>query len=74
MEKFTTYEEAARSCARQLAAMFGSEADAAKALKEDPVAMVAIAMDAHMQSMRKMAVKAHMNKSAFAGQVLNAIK
>lgn len=65
-----SYDEAAESCARHLARMFGSEAEAARALQEDPVTMVGIALDAHMKAMRKMAVQAHMNQSAFARQVL----
>lgn len=70
----TTYNEAAESCARQLAKMFGSEEAAAKAIMEDPESMVAIAMDAHMAIMRKMALKAHMNPRSFASQVLSVVR
>ena len=70
-----TYNAMAESCARHLVRMFGGDTQAAiEALTNEPMAMVEVALDSHMQAMRKMAVKAHMNQHATALAVLNMIK
>lgn len=73
MQNTDTYNEMAVSCARHLARMFGSVEDAAKALEEDPVAMVAIAIDAHMETMRTLTIAA-LTRRGFSDQVLSMVQ
>lgn len=63
-------EEAALACARKLAEWFGGAEEAIKALEDDPIAMVAIALQDRMDTMKKMAIKAHSNPTEFAMAVL----
>lgn len=73
MQNATTYHEMAASCARHLARMFGSAEDAAKALEQDPTAMVAIAIDAHMETMRKL-TSAALTRKGFSEQILSMVQ
>lgn len=73
MKNTDTYNEMAASCARHLARMFGSAEDAAKALEQDPTAMVAIAIDAHMETMRKL-TNAALTRGDFSAQVLGMVQ
>lgn len=73
MQNTDTYNEMAASCARHLASMFGSADDAAKALEQDPVSMVAIAIDAHMDTMRTLTIAA-LTRRGFSEQVLSMVQ
>lgn len=73
MQNTDTYHEMAASCARHLARMFGSAEDAAKALEQDPQAMVAIAIDAHMETMRTLTIAA-LTRGDFSAQVLGMVQ
>lgn len=73
MQNTNTHNEMAASCARHLARMFGSAEDAAKALEQDPVAMVAIAVDAHMETMRTL-TNAALTRRGFSEQVLGMVQ
>lgn len=74
MQNTDTYHEMAASCARHIARMFGSAEDAAKALEQDPTAMVAIAIDVHMETMRKMTNAALTHRSALNAQILGMVQ
>lgn len=69
-----TLNEAAKACATRLVNWFGAEAEAIAELQKDPVAMAQIAMADFMQSVRKIAVRAHMNPNAFSRECLDLIK
>lgn len=73
MQNTDTYHEMAASCARHLARMFGSAEDAAKALEQDPTAMVSIAIDAHMETMRKL-TNAALTRKGFSEQILGMVQ
>lgn len=73
MHNINAYHEMAASCARHLARMFGSAEDAAKALEDDPVSMVAIAIDAHMETMRTLTIAA-LTRGGFSEQVLGMVQ
>ena len=78
MSEFESSQEiidhAALACASKLAKLFGSTEDAISALEADPVAMAQIAIAAFMEDQRKMSIRAHMNRNAFARIVLDKVK
>lgn len=73
MQNTNTYNEMAASCARHLARMFGSAEDAVKALEDSPIDMVAIAIDAHMETMRTLTIAA-LTRRCFSEQVLGMVQ
>ena len=68
-----TINHAAASCASHLAKWFGDADEAAKALQEDPVGMVAIAMEAFMKDQRRMTSAALTRPDALSRLVLDLI-
>ena len=68
-----TMEYAAMSCARKLADWFGDADKAAQALKDDPVAMVAIALESVRKDMRSMTNAALRKPEAFSRALLEML-
>lgn len=76
--KFDASEEsvayAAEYCARALAKWFESEEEAAKAISEDPQAMVEIALADFLKTHRKLTSIALMKSNQFSNQLLASIR
>lgn len=66
--------EAAASCARKLAQLFGGIDEAIAALEADPADLADLAMREFIKDRRQMTLKVHMNPQAFSRQILNLIK
>ena len=69
-----TVDDLAIACARKLAAWFGSEEEAIKALTEDPLAMVALVLAEQQKTMDAIKLKIHMEPRPFFKTVYHEIK
>jgi hypothetical protein len=67
-------DNAAQSCANNLAKLFGGTEEAIAALEADPVAMAQILMADFIKAQRHMTLQVHMNPRAFSRVVLDQIE